>query len=206
MTTATDDLAEITRRLQALEDKEAIRQLIYYKARATDRADPIAEERAFGASTPYADRRGPAALMGSAAERATFIETMLASTHHQIGNVIIDLQGDEARTETYCTAFHRTHPNPDSNRFIVGEDCIERLGGDYHRSYDVVTGVRYLEVFRRQDGKWRVESRRLIYDWSTAGIASGLTSGGVIANSELRGARKPTDPSYNDYAIGAGDV
>ena len=62
MTTATDDLAEITRRLQALEDKEAIRQLIYYKARATDRADPIAEERAFGASTPYADRRGPAAL------------------------------------------------------------------------------------------------------------------------------------------------
>jgi hypothetical protein len=206
MSVEEQEINEIKNRLQILEDREAIRQLIYYKARATDRADAAAEIRAFGSSTPYADRKGPPALMGSAADRAELIKAMLERTHHQIGNIIIDLQGDEARTETYCTAFHRTHPNPESNRFVVGSECIDRLGGDYHRSYDVVTGVRYLETFRKKDGKWTIESRRLVYDWSTAVIAGGLTfNSGVLANSDLRGARRPTDPSYNEYAIGVLD-
>jgi len=206
MTDTAAELAGIKTRLQLLEDREAIRQLIYYKGRATDRADPAAEQRAFGGRTPYADRQGPDDLMGSADQRADLIRRMLASTHHQIGNILIDVDGDTARTETYCTAFHRTHPNADSNRFIVGDLAVQQLGGDYERAYDVITGIRYLETFQRTDGKWRVETRRLVYDWSTVGIPCGLIEGGVIANSELRGARKPDDPSYRDYAIGACDL
>jgi hypothetical protein len=189
----------------ALEDREAIRQLIYYKARATDRADPAAEARAFGGGVPYADRKGPAELLGSAEGRAALIRDKMEGTHHQIGNIIIDLRGNVAFTETYCTAYHRSHPTADSNDFLFGPEVRERLEEDEGRN-DLVIGLRYLEKFEKRDGEWRICERRLVYDWSILGKSTGLVADqGLFSNSTLRGARKPNDPSYNDYAIGAVD-
>jgi hypothetical protein len=199
-----DDLTEIKLRLQQLEDREAIRELIYYKARATDRADSVAEGYAF-TTMPYVDRDGPAEIIGDAEQRASTIRKMFAKTHHQIGNIIIDLRGDEAFTETYCTAFHQTYPTVASNEFTLGKAHLETLG-DANRSYNLVAGLRYLEHLCKKDGKWSITSRRLVFDWTITGVANNLVDGGLYANSNLRGERKPDDPSYRDYAIGFTDL
>jgi hypothetical protein len=199
------DLAEIKLRLQQLEDREAIRELIYYKGRATDRADSVAEGRAFTAM-PYADRNGPPEIMGDAEQRANAVRRMFAKTHHQIGNILIDLRGDEAFTETYCTAFHRTNPTAESNEFVLGKAHLDTLGGDSERAYDIVVGLRYLEHFQKADGKWSITSRRLVFDWTITGVANNLVDSGLYLNSNLRGERKPDDPSYQEYAIGFKDL
>jgi hypothetical protein len=197
-------LAALAARLQELEDREAIRQLLYYKARATDRADPAAEARAFD-TAPYADREGPEELLGGAEARAALIRTKLERTHHQLGNMIIDLRGDEAFTETYCTAFHRTHPTRESNEFILGRAHLDTLDGD-EVAYDVVAGLRYLEHLRRTPDGWKIVARRLVYDWTVTGRADNIVEGGLYSNSDLRGARRPDDPSYRTYAIGHEDL
>jgi hypothetical protein len=133
-----------------------------------------------------------------------YIKQSMQLTHHQIGNIIIDLRGDQAFTETYCTAYHKSLPTPESNRFMLGEDATARLDNE-HGSNDLLIGLRYLDRFDRIDGKWRIGARRLVYDWSMMGQSSGLTEG-LYVSSTLRGARKPDDPSYNDYGIGAADL
>jgi hypothetical protein len=71
-------------------------------------------------------------------------------THHQVGNILIALEGDVAHTETYLTAFHRVPADaPPGGPF-----------GGTGEAYDAVFGARYLDRFERRGGVWRIAERR----------------------------------------------
>ncbi len=74
----------------------------------------------------------------------------IANTQHHIGQSHIELggdsAGDSAKGETQVISYHR----------------IDYGGGDLH---DVVIGGRYLDIFKRRDGDWRIASRNMLYDW-----------------------------------------
>ena len=76
---------------------------------------------------------------GPAANLMTWIfETHRAceATSHQVSNVLIDVDGPVARSESYVTA------------------CV-RAGGN-----DIVARGRYLDVWSSREGAWRIDERR----------------------------------------------
>lgn len=194
-----DRQSRLEQRLTELEDREAIRQLIYWKARATDRADPAAERRALDVAGKYMGKTPD--------ERANDLRENWAFSHHHIGNILIELDGDDARTETYATAFHRTRPNRDSNEYTIGRRCLDRLGLDDGAAHDVIVGLRYIERFRKTDGRWKIVERRHVFDWSRVCVPSELIDSGLYERARPgHSDRRPDDHSYSPNAIGVPDL
>lgn len=74
----------------------------------------------------------------------------IETTHHQVGNIQIALDGDTAHVETYVTAFHRVPADaPPGGPF-----------GGTGEAYDAVFGARYVDRFERRGGRWRIAERR----------------------------------------------
>lgn len=136
------DPAEAIRQLMS---REAIRDCLMRYARAIDRMDRVLLESVYWPEAT--DDHG--SFSGAAAEFIEWVFPVLAAmeqTSHRLENILIELRGDEARTETYFEAYHR----------------IPREGTD---SYDLVVGGRYLDWLQCRNGAWRIRSRRVLYDW-----------------------------------------
>ncbi|MGK2287116.1 nuclear transport factor 2 family protein [Pedomonas sp. V897] len=76
----------------------------------------------------------------------------LKSSHHLIGQVHIDVQGDVADGEVYFIAYHRIVEN--------GEDK------------DLIVAGRYVDRYEKRDGVWKIARRREIVDWARTDPAS----------------------------------
>jgi hypothetical protein len=82
---------------------------------------------------------------------ATFEMTM-----HMMGLPLITFdpaRRDTATAETYAVAYHRR----------AGRDGVLK---------DDVWGVRYLDVFERRDGQWRIARRTMTRDWRRVDVAT----------------------------------
>jgi hypothetical protein len=194
------EMNSVLRRLDELEAKEAIRQAIYRKARATDRADAEMELRALWADTDYS------ADMGAAESRAESIKGHVAGSFHCIGNILIEMDedGQGARVESYVQAYIKTMPDKDSIAHFLGPDYLERPGVDPSVSHDLLIGIRYKDRFAKRDGEWKVESRSLINDWTITQPSTTFTSGVLFDALKLHGTWKPEDASYTEGGVGFG--
>lgn len=86
---------------------------------------------------------------GSPAEFAHYAITALhshAANHHMLGNVLIELAGDEAFGEVYFNAYHK----------VFAETGFE----------DIVIAGRYLDRYERRDGTWKFAYRSERVDFS----------------------------------------
>lgn len=70
----------------------------------------------------------------------------ITNTQHHVGQSYIELDNDTAKVETQVISYHR----------------IDYGAGDAH---DTVIGGRYLDVFQKREGNWRIISRIMLYDW-----------------------------------------
>ena len=74
---------------------------------------------------------------------------------HQLGQTLIQLEGDQARTETYFYAYHR----------------VVQPSGEMH---DFFLSGRYLDLLEKRSDCWRVLKRMAVYDWCrTPGLSEG---------------------------------
>jgi hypothetical protein len=110
------------------------------------------------------------------------LESFFAS-HHQVGNVLIDVQGDTANSEAYVTA-----------RFwnFIGNS------GDLT---ELIAIGRYCDHWHYEDGKWRSTSRHFVldmmYSWTPPRIPDGKMLMEADRNPDaMEGRRAPDDPSY----------
>lgn len=69
------------------------------------------------------------------------------NSRHSIGNQYIEIDGDTAYSETYCSA-HLLGDAPDGS----GEQLLDRA-------------VRYVDQFELREGEWRVIFRKTVLDW-----------------------------------------
>lgn len=102
----------------------------------------------------------------------SFLATSLArsdATFHMLGNPLIDVEGDSARTETYCLVW---------NRSPAGDRMVQ---------------VRYCDRFERRSGEWRIAHRQTVYG---PGRLDGLGEAPPMPEHFLAGARDRSDPSY----------
>jgi hypothetical protein len=94
---------------------------------------------------------------------------------HMIGNILIRLEGDTAKVETYLW----------SVSVLPGEDPRQ-----------VMVCGRYLDRFEKRNDEWRIAERLVVHDWFQEGPATGDWSIGPFGMSGLlRGDKNPEDAS-----------
>jgi ketosteroid isomerase-like protein len=142
-----------------MDDLEALRALVAAYARAADRGQPAALAALFTDDGLLAIHDGDTGSPDGRARVATRerrgraeIETAITGlarydvTTHMLGQHTADIDGEHATAETYCMAHHLT----------------TTPGG----RHDHVLSIRYLDRFRKVDGTWYFEERRLVIDWT----------------------------------------
>jgi 3-phenylpropionate/cinnamic acid dioxygenase small subunit len=82
----------------------------------------------------------------SAVERftRTVVEGAAMRTSHNLGNILIQVEGDVASAQSYLTAWHQ----------------FEFEG----QTYDWVLAGRYLDRFECRNGDWRIAHRTVVYE------------------------------------------
>ena len=168
MTTSTDSA------LQQLLDKQAIQDVIVRYCRGVDRGDAEMTGSAYhhDAVDLHAGQVFDGGNVGEGLRKMT--ESFSLSFHH-MGNHHIEFDGpDVARCESYYSA-SQVVPSPEGDLLIVA------LG-------------RYLDLFERRDGEWKIAHRRVVVDHAQRMPATERHPDAPL------GARDRSDPSYQFFA------
>lgn len=128
--------------------KEEIRELAQLYSRGVDRKDAALLRALY--TRDGTDHHGDT-FAGSAEDYVQFLERsfpyMPYSGHH-ICNHLISVDGDEGEGEVYAIAYHIY---PDGKGGMI-EDLML---------------VRYIDRYRKEDGRWRFAARLVTYDYKT---------------------------------------
>lgn len=154
-----------------LADKQAIRDLIYTYCRAVDRID-VPLGHSIWHDDGHADY-GPDYYQGPG---KGVIDTICAhhqrllSHSHQVANILIELHGDSAGSESYVTGTMR----------------MEQGG----KLMQIGVWGRYLDSWEKRDGRWGLIRRSVVFDHQEIREVTAMAAHGVPA------ARDDSDPSY----------
>ncbi|MGE0482619.1 MAG: nuclear transport factor 2 family protein [Gammaproteobacteria bacterium] len=131
-------LAELVARTQ-------IADVIYRYARGIDRLDFDLVRSCYHADA-YDDHGGFAGHVEEFIAAAGEFLRRWTATQHFMGNMLIEIDGDRARAETYAVAYHRRE-DADGN------------------GKDDVMGIRYVDRFEKRDGEWKIAHRVVANEW-----------------------------------------
>lgn len=155
--------------LQAIADRQAITDLIYRYCRAVDRLD---HELGYSiwhddGMVEYGDyyQGGHRDLIDKIC--ASHLQVQYHS--HQMTNIIIELDGDRASSESYVTAYLRLERNGQLKQMTVLS--------------------RYVDTWSRRNGRWGIDKRIAIRDLDEIRDIAPMSP----ANE---GSRDKSDPSY----------
>jgi hypothetical protein len=174
-------------RLRRIEDRQAIYDVIVRYCRGVDRSDPDlvlsafhddAIDNHFGVVMPFREAIGTLKAPRSADGRPTSKTISM----HNICNVLIEIDGDVALSETYVTVIVR----------------IPREGG----AVDWMHAGRYVDRFERRNGEWRIAFRTVVYDLErfdqVVPAPEGISQARYLDNA-VRGRRGRADFSYEIF-------
>ena len=163
------------RTLEQLEAESSIRRVLADVARACDRGD--AERLRRGYHIDGVDRRG-----GESRSPAELTEHLRKEwwertewSMHFLGNILLAVNGDRARCETYCLE--------------VGH--FPAAAGEAAR--DIIRPVRYLDSLERRDGQWRIAARLVCAE---PGRLDPVGTFVELTPQHHTGRRDRTDPTY----------
>jgi hypothetical protein len=177
---------------EELAAREAIRDVIYRYARAIDRMDEALLRSVFHPGSrhnhfyegPSSDPTAPssAEAPGDFVAFALGLLGTFVRTHHQMGNILIEFDGDgAARVETYFTAYHLMRAKRDP---LAG-------AGAYDSEMDYLVGGRYVDRFECRDGEWKIAQRTGLTDWMR--LEPSCSQGMIDLPTDFVGQRAPAD-------------
>jgi hypothetical protein len=155
--------------------RQAITEALYRYCRACDRADEALMRSCFHPDATL--RYG--GFAGASSEFCTYalrIITRARVTKHLLANVLIELDGDVARSESSYFAYHRF------------------VDSDSGSAEDNFSGGRYLDRFERRDGDWRIAERVGLLDFER--FVPGAERGLALLPTSARTRRYPDDELY----------
>lgn len=153
-----------------LADKQAIKELIRTYCRAVDRLDiPLGhsiwhEDGVADYGKDYYQGPGKGVI-----DLICQHHLGLLSHSHQVTNILIDLRGDEAGSESY----------------VYGTMRREHEG----KHMQIGVWARYLDHWEKREGRWGLIKRMVVYDHEEMREVAPM-------GQEIRSARGADDPSY----------
>jgi 3-phenylpropionate/cinnamic acid dioxygenase small subunit len=139
--------------IRELLDRAAIQDVLLRYARGVDRKDLDLVAACF---TPDASYEG-ALASGTIADALACLRDAMArydGTMHFVGNQLIEIDGDTARSETYAVAYH----------------CLTGTSEVF------TVGVRYLDELVREGDEWHIRRRVVKTEWQrTQGLPTACT-------------------------------
>ncbi|MEA3177999.1 MAG: hypothetical protein QOI59_1522 [Gammaproteobacteria bacterium] len=156
---------------QAVADRQAIAELIYLYCRSVDRLD-IPLGHSIWHEDGYADY-GAAVYQGNG--RGVIDHICAQHRHtlhhsHQVSNIIIDLDGDRAGSESYVTATLRVRRGEELKQMSIWG--------------------RYIDSWSRRNGLWGLDRRLSVRDFDEVRDVTAMYEHDI-------GRRDGTDPSYS---------
>jgi ketosteroid isomerase-like protein len=103
------------------------------------------------------------------------MEKRSANGQHHITNILIDLDGDVARVESYFISL-----NPE----VSPEGSVAPVTG------------RYLDRFEKKDGAWKIAHRQVVLDYSYSALPIGHWE---LHEKFPNGAKREHDPSFTFF-------
>lgn len=101
------------------------------------------------------------------------------SNHHFLGQITVELEGEEAFGEVYYQAYHR-------------------ISNEAGEARDMFISGRYVDRYERRHGVWKIAYRSELVDW----VRDDPAADDWFTNSPMiLGARKPDDPLYDRDAM-----
>ncbi|WP_426563838.1 nuclear transport factor 2 family protein [Angustibacter sp. McL0619] len=171
-----------TEDLTSLIDKANITELLTRYLRAIDRGD-IATLRACYLEGAYEEHGGLYA--GPAQGYVDSIERSLTHPRsvvtHSLSNILIDVRGDQARSEHYVLAMTR----------IKADGVLQ----------DSLIASRIVDDLQRSAGGWAIARRRLRFDWARelGPVSTTWLQGVIDPTTLLYSGKYPEDPVYDDF-------
>jgi hypothetical protein len=195
--TAAPDAPPSAQALRELLDKQAIAEVMMTYCRALDHLDEPLLRSVFhpdsrhnhGFVGPSSDpsRKSEPGKPGDFVSYALGVLSGMTRTHHQLGNIFIevDVGAAVAYTEAYFTAFHRLRPRTDPLASATA----------YDTEMDVWVGGRYMDRMEKRDNVWKITNRTGLTDWQR--IESPSSRGYDAIPSELRMHQNRDDFLYH---------
>jgi hypothetical protein len=146
--------------IEALIAHRQIADVIYRYARGIDRLD-FDLVRACYHPDAYDDH---GAFAGTVEDFITAAKTFLlrwTATQHFMGNMLIEIEGDVARAETYAVAYHRREDAEGNGK-------------------DDIMGIRYVDRFEKRQGEWRIAYRVVATEWRRVDAVAGARGRGEV--------------------------
>jgi 3-phenylpropionate/cinnamic acid dioxygenase small subunit len=134
--------------LMELIDRAAIHDVLRRYARGVDGRDFDLVASCFTSDCDYRGALAQTTIKDALATLRSSLERY-DSTLHFMGNQLIEIDGDAAKSETYCIAYHALKANGDA--------------GSERRS--LVVAVRYLDDLARREERWLIERRHAVLVW-----------------------------------------
>lgn len=152
--------------LQKLLDRAAIADLLALYCRGVDRMDEATLRSIYHEDA--IEDRGEGLFVGNAQQWVGWTLRLLPAfkaTQHAIQNILIEIDGDTAYSETYFQAYHR-FGKPDHQAVAdgTGTDIPEDVAWPEGET-EMIMGGRYLDKFSRRNGIWKISYRKMINDW-----------------------------------------
>ena len=162
----------ITKELKSLLEREQIRDCIARLARGEDRRNAELISACYwpDSTSDYG------VFLGTFAQYLAWVvpgSSAIPVTQHVLGQSVIELHGDVARSETQVISYHRV-----------------KMGMEER---DTIIGGRYLDRMEKRGGEWRIAQRTLVVDWTARADITSLPD--TAAHPPPK--RDRTDPSYS---------
>lgn len=146
--------------VQMLLARQEIADVIYRYARGIDRLD-FEQVRACYHPDAYDDHGSMKGNVDEFIAAASSFLTRWTATQHFMGNMLIEIEGDLARAETYAVAYHRREDAAGNGK-------------------DDVLGIRYVDRFERREGVWKIAHRVVATEWRRVDPVVGARGRGEV--------------------------
>jgi hypothetical protein len=183
--------------LRLVLDRQEIEKVLMTYCRAIDRCDLELLKTVYHPEAT--DDHG--SFNGNAHEFAEFIiptlRAVILDGMHTVTHCLIDVEGDFATSEAYYWAYQRCHGGEAAVVPYFGPEYAARVKeqGLIDHQHDFYCGGRYIDLFERRAGEWKVLRRNITNEWNDVRPSMRVTEG-ALAELNLPGRRDRQDPVY----------